>query len=216
MARRFTAALLFGATVLAYPAELVERQNTTCLVSDNYPAVSISKLPDPFTSASGTKMIHQYKLGDFPPLPDKVEASLSGTTTSVKITVGSKSVTITAAIKAPSTKPGPANITIGGSSIPIPATVGTVGFGNDAFASQASGSSRGQDSFYTLFRASHSAGALTAWAWGVGRIIDGLDQLGADQTGINTKKLGVTGCSRNGKGAFVVGALNDRIALTLP
>lgn len=233
MARRFTTALLLGSTCLALPAaELVERQNSSCTVPDNIAAVSNSKLPDPFTFSDGrkvatkadftcrqqemSKMLQQYELGDFPPPPDKVEASLSGSTMSVKVTVGSKSVTISTTIKAPSTKPGPAIITIGGASIPIPGTVGTVGFNNDNFASQASGSSRGQGAFYTLFGASHSAGALTAWAWGVGRVIDGLEQLGADKTGIDPKRLGVTGCSRNGKGAFVVGALNDRIALTLP
>ncbi|KAI0126279.1 carbohydrate esterase family 15 protein [Xylariales sp. AK1849] len=160
--------------------------------------------------------MQQYELGDLPPPPDKVEATLSGSIMSVEITVGSNSVIITAAIQAPSTKPGPAIITVGGASIPIPNTVGTVAFGNDAFAAQDSSTSRGQGSFYTLFGTSHSAGALTAWAWGVGRIIDGLEQLGADKTGIDPKRLGVTGCSRNGKGAFVAGALNDRIALTLP
>ncbi|KAI1847848.1 hypothetical protein JX265_013914 [Neoarthrinium moseri] len=232
MARRFAAALLLGSTALALPAELIERQNTTCSVATSYPAVSVAKLPDPFTFADGkkvaskadwscrrqeiSKMMQQYELGDFPPPPDKVEASLSGSTMSVKITVGSNTVTISASIKAPSSKPGPAIITIGGSSLPIPGTVGTVGFNNDNFASQASSGSRGSGAFYTLFGKSHSAGALTAWAWGVGRIIDGLEQLGADKTGIDPKRLGTTGCSRNGKGAFVVGALNDRIALTLP
>ncbi|KAI1841082.1 hypothetical protein JX266_012740 [Neoarthrinium moseri] len=232
MVRRFAAALLLGSTALALPAELVERQNTTCSVATSYPAVSVAKLPDPFTFADGkkvaskadwscrrqeiSKMMQQYELGDFPPPPDKVEASLSGSTMSVKITVGSNTVTISASIKAPSSKPGPAIITIGGSSLPIPGTVGTVGFNNDNFASQASSGSRGSGAFYTLFGKSHSAGALTAWAWGVGRIIDGLEQLGADKTGIDPKRLGTTGCSRNGKGAFVVGALNDRIALTLP
>ncbi|KAK9770186.1 putative Glucuronoyl esterase [Seiridium cardinale] len=234
MARYFTPALLLYATALAFPApaELVERQNTTCNVGSNYAAVNNAKLPDPFTFADGTKVstkadftcrqqeiskvFQQYELGDFPLPPDKVEASMSGSTLNVKVTVGSQSVTISGAIKAPSTKPGPAIITIGGSSIPIPGTVGTVAFNNDNFASQASGSSRGQGAFYTLFGASHSAGALTAWAWGVARVIDGLEQLGSAETGIDTKRLGVTGCSRNGKGAFVVGALNDRIALTLP
>lgn len=231
MAAYIITTLLLGTNVLAFAAELVNRQ-TVCSVANTYAAVSNNKLPDPFTFADGkkvtskqdftcrqqeiSKIFQLYELGDLPPPPDKVEASLSGSTMNVKITVGSTSVTIGVSIKAPSTKPGPAIITIGGSSIPIPGTVGTVGFNNDNFAAQASGSSRGQGAFYTLFGASHSAGALTAWAWGVGRIIDGLEQLGAAQTGIDPKRLGVTGCSRNGKGAFVAGALNNGIALTLP
>ncbi|ORY57789.1 carbohydrate esterase family 15 protein [Pseudomassariella vexata] len=227
-----TAALLLGST-LALPAEfgLTERQDN-CTVASTFAAVDVPKLNDPFTFYDGrkvatkadftcrqqeiSKILQQYELGDFPGPPDKVEASMSGSTLNVKVTVGTKSVTISAAIRKGSTSPGPAIITVGGASLPIPGTVSTVAFGNDAFASQASGSSRGQGAFYTLFGNTHSAGALTAWAWGVGRIIDGLEQLGAATTGIDPKRLGVTGCSRNGKGAFVVGALNDRIALTLP
>ncbi|KAI4862708.1 carbohydrate esterase family 15 protein [Hypoxylon rubiginosum] len=234
MMRRFASALLLGSTASALPfAEIYQRQNTSdCSLLGSYPAVSYAKLPDPFTFEDGkkvatkadwtcrqqeiSKLLQQYELGAYPPPPDKVEASLSGSTMNVKVTVGTKSVTISTAIKKASTSPGPAIITIGGSSLPIPGTVGTVGFNNDNFASQASGQSRGQGAFYTLFGNTHTAGALTAWAWGVDRVIDGLEQLGAAATGIDPKRLGTTGCSRNGKGAFIVGALANRIALTLP
>ncbi|KAI5857408.1 carbohydrate esterase family 15 protein [Durotheca rogersii] len=234
MMRRLVSVLLLGTTACALPfAEIYGRQNgTECAVKGSYSTVSFAKLPDPFTFEDGkkvaskadwncrqqeiSKLLQQFELGTYPPPPDKVEASLSGTTLSVKVTVGSKSVTINASIRKPSTTPGPAIVTIGGSSLPIPGTVGTIGFSNDQFASQASGQSRGQGAFYTLFGNTHSAGALTAWAWGVDRLIDGLEQLGADKTGIDPTRLGTTGCSRNGKGAFVVGALANRIALTLP
>ncbi|KAK0725228.1 hypothetical protein B0H67DRAFT_481889 [Lasiosphaeris hirsuta] len=228
-----SALLVAGAAfVVAAPAtEIFERQ--TCTTAASYSTVSVAKLPDPFTSASGTKIttkaafdcraaeiskiLQQYELGAYPPPPDKVEASLSGSGISVKVTVGSKSITISASIKKGSSPaPGPAIITIGGSSIPIPGTVGTIGFSNDNFAAQQGGSSRGKGLFYDLFGSSHTAGALTAWAWGVDRVIDGLEQLGADKTGIDTKRLGVTGCSRNGKGAYIVGALVKRIALAIP
>lgn len=233
MVRFLTSALLVGSAVALPFAEIYERQNTSdCAIKDSYPAVNFAKLPDPFTFEDGkkvaskadwtcrqqeiSKLLQQYELGVYPPPPDKVEASLSGTTMSVKVTVGSKSVTISTAIRKGSTSPGPAIITIGGSSLPIPGTVGTIAFNNDQFASQASGQSRGQGAFYTLFGNTHSAGALTAWAWGVDRVIDGLVQLGPEKTGIDPLRLGTTGCSRNGKGAFVVGALANRIALTLP
>lgn len=232
MVRVLAAALLLGsAWALPYDGEIYARQNTTCVVKDSYPTVNDAKLPDPFTFADGTKVttqdqwkcrqaeiskqLQQYELGDYPPPPDKVEASLSGSSISVKITVGSKSVTLTSSIrKGSSAAPGPAIIAIGGSSLPIPGTIGTISFGNDAWAGQSN--ARGQGSFYTLFGNTHSAGALTAWAWGVDRLIDGLEQLGSAATGIDTTRLGTTGCSRNGKGAFVVGALANRIALTLP
>ncbi|KAI1164646.1 hypothetical protein F5B18DRAFT_670710 [Nemania serpens] len=231
MVRLLTAAALLGsASALPY-ADIYQRQNTSCTVSGSYPTVNVAKLPDPFTFSDGrkvatqddwkcrqaeiSKMLQQYELGDYPPPPDKVEATLSGTTLSVKITVAGKTATISTAIKKPSgAAPGPAIITIGGASIPIPATVGTISFGNDAWAGQSN--QRGSGAFYQLFGNTHSAGALTAWAWGVDRVIDGLEQLGSAKTGIDTTRLGTTGCSRNGKGAFVVGALVQRIALTLP
>jgi len=53
-----------------------------------------------------------------------------------------------------------------------------------------------------------------AWAWGVSRLIDVLEMDKAQV--FDTTRLGVSGCSRNGKGALVVGALDERIALTIP
>ncbi|CAK7205245.1 carbohydrate-binding module 1 [Sporothrix eucalyptigena] len=222
-------ALLLAGTAMALPAREIFGVEQACTVPASIPAVSNAKLPDPFTTSSGDKVttkdqwacrvqeiskaMQQYELGDYPGPPDSVKGTLTGSSLKVDITVGSKSVSFTTNIKKGSSNA--AIITIGGSSLPIPATVGTINFDNDGFASQASGSSRGQGKFYTLFGAGHSAGALTAWAWGVGRLIDALEQVNAT-SGIDTTKLGVTGCSRNGKGAFIVGALNDRIALTLP
>jgi hypothetical protein len=55
---------------------------------------------------------------------------------------------------------------------------------------------------------------LIAWAWGISRVIDALEITPAAK--INTYSLGVTGCSRNGKGALVAGAFEPRIALTIP
>ncbi|EOO02382.1 putative carbohydrate esterase family 15 protein [Phaeoacremonium minimum UCRPA7] len=225
-------ALLFAGAALALPAsEIFERQGT-CALQSTYAAVSNSKLPNPFAFASGTavttkadfdcraqeisKQLQQFELGDYPPPPDSVKGTLSGNTLTVAVTVGSKSVSFSASIKKPSgTGPFPAIIGIGGASIPIPGTVATITFNNDDFASQASGSSRGQGKFFTLFGNSHSAGALTAWAWGVDRLVDALEQVNAT-SGIDTTRLGVTGCSRNGKGAFIVGAFVKRIALTIP
>ncbi|CAK7212280.1 carbohydrate-binding module 1 [Sporothrix curviconia] len=223
-------ALLFAGSAMALPAREIFGIQQACTVPTSIPAVSNAKLPDPFTTSSGAKVttqdqwacrqkeisqaMQQYELGTFPGPPDSVKGTLTGSSLKVDITVGSKSVSFTTTIKKGSSG-GAAIITIGGSSLPIPGTVGTINFDNDGFASQASGSSRGQGKFYTLFGADHSAGALTAWAWGVGRLIDALEQVNAT-SGIDPTKLGVTGCSRNGKGAFIVGALNSRIALTLP
>jgi len=55
---------------------------------------------------------------------------------------------------------------------------------------------------------------MIAWSWGVSRIIDALEI--TPSTNIDTTKLAVTGCSRNGKGALVAGAFEERLALTIP
>ncbi|GAP84434.1 putative carbohydrate esterase family 15 protein [Rosellinia necatrix] len=233
MVRPLTTAILLGSSAWALPyADIYERQNNSaCSVQSSYPTVSFAKLPDPFTFSDGkkvatqadwkcrqaeiSKILQQYELGDYPPPPDKVEATLSGSSLSVRVTVAGKTATISTTIrKGSGASPAPAVISIGGSSLPFPATVGSLNFGNDAWAGQSN--QRGSGAFYTLFGNTHSAGALTAWAWGVDRLIDGLEQVGADKTGVDTKRLATTGCSRNGKGAFVVGALVERIALTLP
>jgi len=52
---------------------------------------------------------------------------------------------------------------------------------------------RGQGPFWDLFPDS-TVGAYAGWAWGVSRIIDGLE-LTADQNQIDTTRLAVTGCS---------------------
>jgi hypothetical protein len=53
-----------------------------------------------------------------------------------------------------------------------------------------------------------------AWAWGASRLIDVIQQ--TEGSVIDVGALGVTGCSRNGKGAFTVGVFDERIALTIP
>ena len=224
--------LMLCRTALALFATQPDQTDAECTISTSVPTVDDAELPDPFKFANGTEIttkadfecraqeisliMQQYELGDYPPAPDSVTGTLSGNTITVAVTVGSQSISYTASISKPSGDgPFPAIITVGGASIPIPSTVATITFNNDEFAAQDSSASRGQGLFYNLFGSSHSAGALTAWAWGVDRLVDALEQVNAT-SGIDTTHLGVTGCSRNGKGAFIVGALVDRIALTIP
>src|SRR5690606_39676002 len=72
----------------------------------------------------------------------------------------------------------------------------------------------GNGKFYTLYGSNHGAGAMTAWAWGVSRLIDALEK--TPSANIDASRLGMTGCSRNGKGALIAGALDERILLTIP
>ena len=236
MAFQLAATLLFAIPALAAPAPVSEASPLTkracAAAAASYATVNVAKLPDPFVFANGDKvatkadwtcrqqeifaMMTQMELGTKPGKPEKVTGTVSGTGISVTVTDGGKSITFTASIKKPSggTAPYPAIIGIGGASIPIPAGVATISFGNDDMAAQQNPSSHGTGKFFTLYGRDHPAGALAAWGWGVSRLIDALEA--TPDAGIDTKRLGVTGCSRNGKGAFVVGALDDRIALTIP
>ncbi|KAF2680615.1 carbohydrate esterase family 15 protein [Lentithecium fluviatile CBS 122367] len=215
-------------TVLAAP---LESRQAACNVPTTFPTTANSKLPNPFKFFNGgdvktkadfecknkevSAAIQAQELGVFPPKPSTVTASLSGSTLSISSTEGGKTVSFTVSIKTPSGNgPFPAIIAYGAASIPVPAGVATITFNNDNIGAQQGQSSRGQGKFFDLYGSGHSAGALTAWAWGVDRVMDALEATSA--TKIDPKRVGVTGCSRNGKGAFVAAALVGRIALGLP
>jgi hypothetical protein len=68
--------------------------------------------------------------------------------------------------------------------------------------------------YYTINGSTSTTGLLMAWAWGVSRIIDVIEK--SDGSIIDAHALGVTGCSRFGKGAFVIGVMDQRIALPIP
>lgn len=87
-------------------------------------------------------------------------------------------------------------------------------YDNSGMAQQNDLSSRGVGLFYNLYGHNATASSMTAWVWGVSRITDVLERTPAAQ--INVNKIGVTGCSRNGKGALMAGAFEERIALTIP
>ena len=55
-------------------------------------------------------------------------------------------------------------------------------------------------------------GDLAAWAWGYGRVIDYL----VTRDDVDREKITVTGHSRGGKAALLAGALDERVALTVP
>ncbi|KAH8725416.1 hypothetical protein GQ44DRAFT_707040 [Phaeosphaeriaceae sp. PMI808] len=221
----------FATTVLAAPV-IEQRQGAACPnVPTTFPSTTNGKLPNPFKFFDGTAVttkaqfecknkevsaaIQAQELGDFPKKPSSVTATLSGTSLSITATEGGKSVSFSVSIKTPSgTGPFPAIIAFGAASIPVPAGVATITFNNDQIAQQSGSSSRGKGKFFDLYGSGHSAGATTAWAWGVDRIMDALEA--TPSAGIDPKRVGVTGCSRNGKGAFIAAALVNRIALGLP
>ena len=203
---------------------------TACSVSTSATYPSEAKLPDPFLLADGKRLstkdeweckraeirsqIQRYELGTKPPKPT-VSATASGSKINIALTEGGKSTSFSVTVKLPTggTAPYPAIIAFEGASIPVAAGVATITFPNHDIAAD---DPHGKGKFYDLYGAAADAGSLIAWAWGVSRTIDALEELGADATKIDTKKLAVTGCSRNGKGALIAAAFDDRIALAFP
>ncbi len=196
-----------------------------------------SFLPDPFMFLNGTRMTtrgewacrraeiaalaQEFEYGAKPNTPSaNTTGSRSGNTLTVNVTDNGRTLTFNAAVTYPSTgtAPYPAVIGIGASSLNNAALsslgVAVINFPNDQIAQQNGQGSRGVGRFYDLYGSGHSAGALMAWSWGVSRLIDALEKTPA--ANIDAGRLGVTGCSRNGKGALAAGAFDERIKLTIP
>ncbi|KAF7590993.1 hypothetical protein BBP40_002187 [Aspergillus hancockii] len=196
----------------------------------NYSGPSTSTLPDPFTTVDGQPVtslsdwqcrqteigaiFQQAELGQMPSAPESVSATYADGRLSITVTDGGKPIIFSVSISGQGNEATPAIIAYDGGSIPIPDGVAKISFSISQIAAQQDRSSRGQGLFYDLYGNDASAGAMMAWAWGVSRIIDALEATPAAK--IDTSRIGVTGCSRNGKGAFVAGAIDPRVKLTIP
>jgi hypothetical protein len=210
-----------------------------CNIPPMPPASSLpqnSFLPDPFTFLNGTRMTarsewtcrraeiaalaQEFELGQKPNTPaSAVTGSRSGNNITVNVNDNGRTLSFNASVTYPSgSGPFPAMIGIGGSNLNNSALtsmgVAVINFNNNEMAQQNGQGSRGVGRFYDMFGSGHSAGALMAWAWGVSRLIDAIEKTPA--ANIDPTRLGVTGCSRNGKGALVAGAFDERIKLTVP
>ena len=185
------------------------------------------KLPDPFKKLDGTritnksewlcrraeivKQLAKYIYGDKPiPAKGLVSGTVSTTSISVKVTGGMKDVSFTATVSMNgATMPAPAILSYGAGA-PAPSGVAKITF-TAIEGSGGSGPKTGP--FFDYYGSNHPAGYMVAQAWQVSRIIDVLEQ---NPTIIDPHHFGVTGCSRNGKGAFAGGVFDNRIALTIP
>jgi hypothetical protein len=200
---------------------------------------TVSKLPDPFEWSDGSgrietfadwtcrrneikREIEHYEIGEKPKF-DKLEASYSGNTLTVKIYVGSNSLTLTSKISIPSGN-GPHPVVIGmdgntgsmGSQyfskcIQIPFTHSQIAEYNSGFGGN--GKSR-NDPFFKLYPNDFHKGDYCAWSWGISRLIGGLEII-KDQINADLSHIAVTGCSYAGKMALYAGAFDERIALTI-
>ncbi|KAL9078712.1 MAG: hypothetical protein Q9157_002357 [Trypethelium eluteriae] len=208
------------------PSQCSELPSDFSLVNQTY------VLPDPFQLLDAGRVTNQsdwqcraeqiralfqkYELGDKPPQPSTFTPTFANKALTINAGVGSKTISFSVPITYPTSgkAPYPAVIVYDAPSIPIPSNVAVITLNIDNIAQQNDQSSRGVGLFYDLYGKNATAGALMAWAWAVSRVVDSLEMLPAAQ--INPEKLAVTGCSRNGKGAIVAGAFDERIALTIP
>ena len=208
-----------------------EDPSAGCPVTGQLPDYSAlmadGKLPDPFKKLDGTritnksewlcrraeivKQLAKYIYGEKPiPAKGSVTGTVSTTSISVKVTEGSKTTSFTATVSMNgATMPAPAIISYGAGA-PAPTGVANITF-TAVEGSGGSGAKTGP--FFTYYGSNHPAGYMVAQAWQVSRIIDLLEQ---NPGIIDPYHIGVTGCSRNGKGAFAGGVFDNRIALTIP
>ncbi|WP_341721241.1 cellulose binding domain-containing protein [Micromonospora sp. FIMYZ51] len=214
----------------------VEDEGVDCPVPGPTSPPASSRLPDPFRKLDGTRisaksdwrchraetkqLAQRHVYGEKPAKPQSVTGTVSNTSVTVNVTHNGRSASFSASVQLPS-----------GGSGPFPAVVVLGGFGADTATIRSAGAAvisydplavgregtprtNKQGAFYSVYGSSSSTGLLVAWAWGVSRIIDVIEQSGGNI--LRADATGVTGCSRYGKGAFVAGAFDQRIALTMP
>lgn len=206
---------------------------------------STSGLPNPFVKMDGTTMSRRsewrcrrqeilrqaqtYIYGEKPAF-DLVSGSVSWSKIDVHVEAEGNAIDFSADVVLPNsgTGPFPAIINIGGKggfggitlgeSRLLEQGVAVIYYNHGELGREGTAeASRGLPNsglFYDLYGGDHSAGLLMAWAWGASRLIDVIQN--SEGNILDISGLGVTGCSRNGKGAFTVGVFDERIALTIP
>jgi hypothetical protein len=196
--------------------------------------MAVANLPDPLLMDSGTRIasradwrcrraeisahIQHWETGTKPEPPTTLTATYASNQLSVTVSANGHSVTLTSTITLPTTgtAPYPVLIRMDGSGVPssifTSRGVATMNFTSSQLAAQSP--TRGSGTFWQLFP-DNTAGAFIGWAWGVSRLIDGLQKT-ADQNKIDTTRIAVTGCSYAGKMSLYAGAFDERIALVIP
>jgi hypothetical protein len=170
-------------------------------------------------------MIQHYGIGTKPTVPDgAVVARMNGDTLTVNVTVNGHTLTLQTTIRYPKEGKAPYALMIGTSNLALPRQlfegrpIAIMNFHekqvND-YGQFGRHHERGEHDFDRLYPDLSKNGAYSMWAWGLSRLIDGLQQLGPEVTKIDTKHIGVTGCSYAGKMALYCGAFDERVALVV-
>ena len=223
------------------PVFLVEDEGYDCEVTSpsGSNGGSSNVLPDPFTKWDGTQVktmkdwrcrrrellveIEKRILGEKAPPPSKIGGKVSGSITTQRYEVivenpkGTISFSGKVSLPKSGSAPYPAVIVLGSfnslnSDVLSSEGIATMEYDNYGIASEASGNYSTGKYYQANPDYKNKTSALVAWAWGVSRIIDMLEQ---NPDVIDPTKIAIHGCSRLGKGAFVIGAFDQRITGSL-
>ena len=171
-------------------------------------------------------MIQHYGIGTKPAVEKgQVAARLEGDTALVvDVTVNGETLTLRSVIHYPNVGQPPYALMIGTSVMSLPRQL----FANrpiaimtfhekqvNDYGQWGKHHERGEHPFDRLYPSLTANGAYSEWAWGLSRLLDGLQLLGPEVTKIDMRHIGVTGCSYAGKMALYCGAFDERIALTI-
>lgn len=198
----------------------------------NYPL-----LPDPFSWSDGSGRVENfeewecrrneikaeieaYEIGPKPDKPESVTATFEDNVLTVTITENGQTLTLTSSVVMPEGA-GPFPVVIGMNnptgSLPAELFEGVIQipFRHDQVVTYSQTSNRNlDDPYYDLYPDLTYVGNYSAWAWGVSRLIDGLEIV-QSAANADLAHIAVTGCSYAGKMALFSGAFDERIALTI-
>jgi len=199
-----------------------------------------TSLPDPFLGLNGERITQKaqwscrrqeikrtaerFIYGEKPPRPESVSGSVSADSITVNVSHQGRSTSFTVSVDMPTNGangPVPALVSVGNgffgfshNNLVRDTGVAVINYDPYAVGSEATARNNKTGAFYDIYGAQSQTGLLVAWAWGVSRIIDVIEQAGGEV--LLADAMAVAGCSRFGKGAFTIGAFDERIALTIP
>lgn len=220
------------------PDRSAENPGADCQIGNVPTSANSAQLPDPFTGIDGSRitsrdqwrcrrqeilrMAEETAYGVKPAKPETVTGSISGGRITVNVQNGGRSTTFNATYTTPSgAGPFPSVIVYGGFGAPTSIFSGegvaVINFSPYDVGKEGTGRASKRGAFYDIYGSNSSTGILMAWAWGVSRILDVMEQEWENGGRILIpESVAVTGCSRFGKGAFAAGVFDARIALTAP
>lgn len=195
-------------------------------------------LPDPFAWSDGSGRsedfadwekrrneikaeVEYYEIGEKPEVDrDDVDATFENGKLTVTVKVGENIATLSSDISFPQGNgPFPIFISMGMSGLTSQFEgCATMSFSHDQVAKYGNDSQRyPNDQFNQLYPELYESGNYSKWAWGVSRLIDGLEIVKekGQLTKIDLAHIAVSGCSYAGKMAMFCGAFDERIALTV-